>query len=246
MLPAHAGFARHVSVSAQQLPTTHWLQGVPPGSSEQVPASSGGSPQCPPLQTSPTQHWAVVWQFDPGGRHAPDPQTPFSQAMLQHSSAVPQAKPSSLHGFDPQTLLVQTPEQHSKPLKHPKPSGVHEEPHPEVFGSQKPLQHSMSDMQGRPSGEQPLKLHVAVVGLQKPAQQSKSESQRKPSGRQPEVQVRVFWLQRPLQHWKSMLQKAPSGSQLMKPHWPFWQEPTQHSAEEAQMAPSGLHGWTSQ
>lgn len=62
----------------------HWLHGVPPGSSEQGPASIGGIPQVLPLHTRPTQHWAESVQLEPGGKHAPDPQTLLVQTMLQH------------------------------------------------------------------------------------------------------------------------------------------------------------------
>lgn len=77
MLLAHCGSFKHASVCWQHPPTTHWLQGVPPGSSEHVPASMGGLPQCPPLHTCPTQHCVLVVQFEPGGRHEPAPQIPF-------------------------------------------------------------------------------------------------------------------------------------------------------------------------
>jgi hypothetical protein len=42
MLFAHWPLFRQVSVSLQQLPTMHWVHGVPPGSSEQLPPSTGG------------------------------------------------------------------------------------------------------------------------------------------------------------------------------------------------------------
>ena len=77
MLAAHCTSLRQFSVCAQQFPTMHWLQGVPPGSSEQLPASIGGTPQCPPTHTRPTQHCGLLMQFEPGGRHAPAPQAPF-------------------------------------------------------------------------------------------------------------------------------------------------------------------------
>lgn len=104
---------RHVSVSLQQAPTMHWLHGVPPGSSEHMPASTGSTPQCPPVQTSPTQHWFEFWQFDPGGRHAPPPHVPLSQTVLQHSSGVLHGKPSSVHWPPPpQMPLSQNCPQH--------------------------------------------------------------------------------------------------------------------------------------
>lgn len=45
MLIAHCPLFKHCSVSLQQPPMTHWLHGVPPGSSEQGPASGGAIPQ---------------------------------------------------------------------------------------------------------------------------------------------------------------------------------------------------------
>ena len=41
----HSLSARHASVSMQHPPTMHWLHGVPPGSSVQLPASIKGLPQ---------------------------------------------------------------------------------------------------------------------------------------------------------------------------------------------------------
>jgi hypothetical protein len=43
MLVAHWKSLRQAAVSSQQAPMTHWLQGVPPGSSGQVPASTGSA-----------------------------------------------------------------------------------------------------------------------------------------------------------------------------------------------------------
>lgn len=97
MLLAHWKSLRQAVVSSQQAPTTHWLQGVPPGSSGQAPASGGALPQWPPTHTSPTQHWAGVLQVEPGGRHAPAPQIPLSQTSVQHSAADAHGNPSSLH-----------------------------------------------------------------------------------------------------------------------------------------------------
>ena len=76
---------------------THWLQGVPPGSKEQLPPSIGGIPQLPPLQVSPMQHCDDTLQDDPIGRHAPEPQTPMVHIPEQHSSGAPHGKPSTLH-----------------------------------------------------------------------------------------------------------------------------------------------------
>jgi hypothetical protein len=272
MLEAHAAFPRQVSVSAQQLPTTHWLHGVPPGSRPQLPASSGELPQWPPLQMSPTQHCSVVWQFDPGGRHAPDPQTPFSQTRLQHSLGSPHAKPSSLHCIAPQTPLLQRPEQHSKPLKHPNPSGVHEKPHEEVLGSQKPLQHWKSfehnqpsgwqlphapvlglqnwlqhwvlSKQPKPSGTQLVKPHALDMGSQKPLQQSKADMHGKPSGRQPPApHAPVLGLQVNEQQSKFESQRKPSGRQPDVQERLFRsQRPLQHPKSLWQNAPSGWHG----
>jgi hypothetical protein len=79
MLEAQLKSLRQFSVGSQQLPMMHWLQGVPPGSREQLPASTGGgAPQWPPLQTRPTQHCGELEQFEPGGRQEPVPQRPLS------------------------------------------------------------------------------------------------------------------------------------------------------------------------
>jgi len=77
MLPAHCSLLRQFSVSEQQLPTMHCEHGVPPGSRLQEPASKTGMPQFEPLQTSPTQHCAVFWHVDPGGKQEPAPHSPF-------------------------------------------------------------------------------------------------------------------------------------------------------------------------
>ena len=61
---AQLGLFRQLTVCMQQLPTMHWLQGVPPGSSGHMPASTG-IPQCPPEQTSGLQHCPVVEQLEP-------------------------------------------------------------------------------------------------------------------------------------------------------------------------------------
>lgn len=68
--------SRQVSVASQQFPTMHWLHGVPPGSSVQVPASTGGLPHVVPLHMRPTQHSLGPVQLDPGGKQLPDPQMP--------------------------------------------------------------------------------------------------------------------------------------------------------------------------
>jgi hypothetical protein len=65
----------------------HWLHGVPPGSSEQLPPSTG-LPQWLPLHTSGVQHCGVVLQVDPNGRQPPVPHTLLVHAKLQHSSGV--------------------------------------------------------------------------------------------------------------------------------------------------------------
>jgi hypothetical protein len=61
----HCASLRQLSVSLQHLPTMHWLHGVPPGSSVQLPESGGWMPQWPPTHTRPTQHCGLVLQFDP-------------------------------------------------------------------------------------------------------------------------------------------------------------------------------------
>jgi hypothetical protein len=102
----HGMSERQFSVCWQQLPTMHWLHGVPPGSSVQLPASTA-MPQCPLAHTRPTQHCGDAVQFDPVGRHTPVPHTPLSHALLQHSVACMHGKPSSLHMFMPQTPPLQ-------------------------------------------------------------------------------------------------------------------------------------------
>ena len=112
MLPAQAPSARQFSVSWQQLPTMHWLHGVPPGSSEQLPASMG-LPQWPLSQVRPTQHSLGLVQLDPGGRQAPPPQTPFWQTLLQQSLGTMQEKPSIVHCPPPQNPPTQAAPQQS-------------------------------------------------------------------------------------------------------------------------------------
>jgi hypothetical protein len=140
---AHSGSKRHDCVSSQQCPTTHWLHGVPPGSSVQLPASIGGVPQVFPLHVRPTQHWFGDVHVEPGGRHVPVPQVLFWQTLLQHSLGAPHGKPSTLHCPPPQRPASHTNEQHSSGEKQPKPSGVHiSKPHVDEFGLQKPVQQS--------------------------------------------------------------------------------------------------------
>lgn len=97
MLPAQPPSLRQSSVWLQQLAMMHWLQGVPPGSSEQLPASIGGMPQCPPLQVKPTQHCSLLMHDEPGGKHDPAPQRLFMQTFEQQSSGVLHGNPSSAH-----------------------------------------------------------------------------------------------------------------------------------------------------
>lgn len=104
---------RHISVSVQQLLTMHWLQGVPPGSSEQLPASMG-LPQWPPVHTSGLQHWLLLRQEEPWLRQLPSPHSLLVHCRLQHSLAMVQLKPSNVHcPPGAQLLLSQLPLQHS-------------------------------------------------------------------------------------------------------------------------------------
>jgi hypothetical protein len=98
----------------------HWLHGVPPGSSAQVPASTA-MPQWPLLQVSPTQHGEAVGQLDPGGRQLePAPQTSLVQAALQQSLGWVHAKPSGVHAAGPQTPAgLQRAAQHWLSVMHP-------------------------------------------------------------------------------------------------------------------------------
>jgi len=105
---AHWVSPRQVCVSPQHAPTMHWLHGVPPGSSVQLPESMGGVPQWPPVHARPTQHCGELEQFEPGGRQVPVPQWPPSQALEQHSPVVAQGKPSSLQMGAPQVPAEQT------------------------------------------------------------------------------------------------------------------------------------------
>lgn len=126
MLLLHCGEFRHATVVLQQLPTTHWLHGVPPGSSEQAPASLTGLPQSPLKHVSPMQHCAGESQLDPCARQAPEPHWPFSlHSPEQHSSVELHENPSTLHCVAPQVPSLQKPVQHSKLCVQPKPSGLH-------------------------------------------------------------------------------------------------------------------------
>jgi hypothetical protein len=82
MLLAQLESFRQFMVSWQQPPTMHWLHGVPPGSSVQLPASTAW-PQCPLTQVRPMQHSEEVLQLDPGARQAHVPPT---QLFEQHSA----------------------------------------------------------------------------------------------------------------------------------------------------------------
>jgi len=76
MAVAHVVLFRQFWVWLQHWSTMHWLHGVPPGSIEQVPASTG-TPQWPLSHARPMQHCCEVVQFEPGGRQVSAPQTPF-------------------------------------------------------------------------------------------------------------------------------------------------------------------------
>jgi hypothetical protein len=93
-LIAHCESLRQLVVSWQQPSTMHWLHGVPPGSSEQVPASTG-VPQWLFSQVRPTQHCPALSQLEPGGRQLSVPQVPAGHTPLQQSAATVQEKPSS-------------------------------------------------------------------------------------------------------------------------------------------------------
>jgi len=132
---------------------------VPPGSSEQLPASTG-VPQCPPLHTSGEQHWLELLQLEPCGRQPPGPQVFCVHWLLQHSPALLQGKPS--------TVQVE--------LRH-------------RFWSHSPLQHSSPPVQNEPFDKQVSSAHCPDSGSQKALQHSQLALQAKPSGRQPAPQV---------------------------------------------------------
>jgi hypothetical protein len=102
----------------------HSLHGVPPGSSEHVPASTG-TPQCPLSQVSPAQHCAAFVQLDPVDKQPWAPQTEPAQTPEQHCAALVQAKPSSSHPFTPQTPLSQAALQQSAAWVQGAPSAEH-------------------------------------------------------------------------------------------------------------------------
>jgi hypothetical protein len=81
---AHWVLLRQLMVCWQQAFTMHWLQGVPPGSRGQLPLSIG-TPQWPPLQVRPVQHWGELVQLEPCGRQLPSPQMLAVHRSLQHS-----------------------------------------------------------------------------------------------------------------------------------------------------------------
>ena len=103
--PAQVKSLRQFSVSMQQLLTMHWLQGVPPGSREQLPASTG-LPQWPPLQVKGAQHCDATLPLEPSGRQLPSPQMLLLHSMLQHSEGWLQAKPSSVHWLPLEQMLL--------------------------------------------------------------------------------------------------------------------------------------------
>jgi hypothetical protein len=205
----HCESERQPIVSWQQFPTMHWLHGVPPGSSVQLPASTA-IPQWALAHTRPTQHCGDIVQLEPGGRHIPEPQIPFWHTMLQHSVACMQVKPSSLHMFIPQIPPLHTVLQHSLGTLHAKPSGVHiPKPHVLLFGLQKPVQHWLSVEHGVPSGMHMMGSQMPVTGLQELLQQAESVLQTAPSGLQ--FGPHVDWaLQTPLQHGAPPVHGAPS------------------------------------
>jgi len=183
MLDAHCGLPRQFSVCAQQLPTMHCEHGVPPGSRLHAPASTGGTPQWPPLHTRPTQHCGLLTQFDPVGKHEPAPQMPFWQTFVQHSLFPLHGKPSSLHCAAPQTPFVQLPVQHWDGMSQPKPSGWHWlKPQVKKFGSQKAEQQSKPLSQKKPSGWHSPAVQT-LSGPQMPEQHSFPTLQLKLLGR---------------------------------------------------------------
>lgn len=110
-------------MASQQSPRTHWLHGVPPGSSAQVPPSARGAPHRPSSQVSPMQHGVGAPQFEPLSKHAPDPQTFDVHSSVQHSAALVHENPSSLHSFVLHTLFSHTAPQQSEGVTHSDPSG---------------------------------------------------------------------------------------------------------------------------
>ena len=102
----------------------HWLHGVPPGSSEQVPASMG-TPQCPLSQVRPAQHCWGVLHVEPGGRQVSVPHRPPWQTLVQQSLGTLQEKPSGMQPLSAQTSLTQLPLQHSLSSKHEPPFCEH-------------------------------------------------------------------------------------------------------------------------
>jgi hypothetical protein len=240
---AHGASARQFWVSWQQSPTMHWLHGVPPGSSKQLPASTA-MPQCPLAHTRPTQHCAVAEQFEPVGRHMPVPQTPLSHALSQHSLACMHGKPSSLHMFMPHRPPLHAAVQQSLGCVQAKPSGEHmPKPHVLPVGLQKPVQHWVSVMQGSPSGRHIPPPQMFPTGLQNPVQHWASVVQELPSGMHMfGPQMLVTWLQESLQQSLSTVQNEPSGEHPM-PHEPALQVPVQQSEGEKHDAPSWRQVW---
>jgi hypothetical protein len=243
MSMAHVASFRQVCVSLQHAPMMHALHGVPPGSSEQLPASGGAMPQCWPVQTRPTQHCDEVVQFDPGGRHAPAPHMPFLQTIEQQSLGPPQGRPSSWHWFDVQTPLVQTSVQQSDGCEQPAPRGAHMvAPQVNVVVLHTPSQQSEPSMQGAPSGWHAVAPQVNVCGLQKPPQHSASVMQKKPSCKHVLLQLPVSTLQMPPQHWPSVEHGKPSCAQAMQVSEIGSQIWSQQSLFFEQLPPIGWQG----
>lgn len=269
---SHTESARQFSVSRQQLPTMHMLQGVPPGLRVQVPPSTG-NPQSPLSQVSPLQHCWAVLQFDPMGRHDCVPHTPLWQTPEQHWLAAVQADPSMAQVGREQNPFRHSPPQHWLFVAHVSPLARHIPQIP--WPLQTWLQHSASASQGEPSEAQLAQIPLLpVVKLQEKEQQSPSDVHRSPRGRQvpawqtPARQVPLqqgyapcpqkspfsvqlplpqrFEKQEPVQHSAALAQGEPSGTHIEALHAPLLQTDEQHSADEVQTAPSPRQAWVRQ
>jgi hypothetical protein len=228
MLMPQVESARQLCVSSQQPLTMHWVQGVPPGSSMQAPASIG-VPQWLLWQARPTQHCPVLWQLEPGGRQLSAPQMPLWHTSLQHSAAVVQGKPSRRHWLAPQVPPSQMVLQQSVGWLQPKPSGVHI-PKPQVkpWGLQKSVQQSVLAAHESPSGRHMPVPQVPVSLSQALLQHCAPTMQPAPWGKHMLAPQVPSALQTEVQHWASSLQSSPSERQVTQTSWKGSHAPVQH------------------
>jgi hypothetical protein len=204
------------------------MQGRPSG-------LQAGLPQVPWALHMPLQHWADAEHASPSWRQ--ETHTPWlgSQAFEQQSVSATQTEPFFAQ-LPTQIPLEQLPLQQGgmfPPQNRPFPKQL---PVPHMLLLQAWLQHWDGELQGLPSGWQP-------VARQRPAEQMPEQHWLDAAQGLPSPShcwaLQIPPRQRFEQHWPGKLHPCPSPRQEPLPHTPWVQVPEQHCDAVVQTKPSG-------